>query len=303
MHQAHPTPGGSISPLAHENLPFKASATSGQLGWVGLAAARFSDVPDSAVDLPPLTHHTLIVFIRPPTGLELQYEGVRRHSPPPAGWVCAVPAGTPVLWRWRGTKDSLHVHLEPALVSRVAAEVFEIDDARIPVSSLDGIDLPQLRAALLAVGDELATDAGGRLAAESLSHLLAVYLIRAVAAERRPPAREFDGPLPRTKLRAAVEYVEEHLDSSLTLSRIAAAAHLSPYHFARQFKAATGLPPHRYIVARRIERAQTLLRADGLPLAEVAAIVGFSDQSQFTRHFRLAVGVTPGRFRKSARNA
>lgn len=74
--------------------------------------------------------------------------------------------------------------------------------------------------------------------------------------------------------------------------------------FARQFKTTTGLPPHQYVIARRVERAQQLLRGDGdLGLAEVALRVGFSDQSQFSFHFRRIVGVTPRQFRISARIA
>jgi AraC family transcriptional regulator len=85
---------------------------------------------------------------------------------------------------------------------------------------------------------------------------------------------------------------------------MAAAARLSPYHFARQFKAATGLPPHQYVIARRVERARQLLQGgDDFSLAEVAAHVGFSDQSQFTHHFKRLVGVTPGQFRTPARIA
>ena len=85
---------------------------------------------------------------------------------------------------------------------------------------------------------------------------------------------------------------------------MAAAAHLSVYHFARQFKAATGLPPHQYVVMRRVERAKQLLQGgDDLSLAEVAACAGFSDQSQFTHHFKRIVGVTPGQFRTPARIA
>jgi AraC family transcriptional regulator len=83
---------------------------------------------------------------------------------------------------------------------------------------------------------------------------------------------------------------------------MAAVARLSPYHFARQFKAATGLPPHQYVLARRVERAQELLQGGGdSSLAEVAARAGFADQSQFNYHFKRLVGVTPGRFRTPAR--
>ena len=79
---------------------------------------------------------------------------------------------------------------------------------------------------------------------------------------------------------------------------MAAVARLSPYHFARQFKAATGLPPHQYVIARRVERAKQLLQAGtGHSITEVAARARFSDQSQFSRHFKRLVGVSPGRFR------
>jgi AraC-like DNA-binding protein len=66
------------------------------------------------------------------------------------------------------------------------------------------------------------------------------------------------------------EYIEEHLDAWPTLEQMAAAAHLSAYRFARQLKAATGLPPHQHVIARRVERAKLLLQGD-LSLAEVAA--------------------------------
>jgi AraC family transcriptional regulator len=86
--------------------------------------------------------------------------------------------------------------------------------------------------------------------------------------------------------------------------RIMAAAHLSAYHFARQFQAATGMPPHQYVLARRVARAQQLLQPGGdLSLAQVGARAGFSDQSQFSHHFKRLVGVSPRRFRKSARIA
>jgi AraC family transcriptional regulator len=78
---------------------------------------------------------------------------------------------------------------------------------------------------------------------------------------------------------------------------LAAVVGLNPYHFGRQFKAATGLPPHQYVILRRVERAKLLLQAGpGLSLAKVALRAGFSDQSQFSRHFKRFVGVTPKRF-------
>ena len=145
--------------------------------------------------------------------------------------------------------------------------------------------------------------AGGPLAAESLANVLAVHLIRHLVAPRRFE-RGRDGTLPRGRLRAVVEYIEEHLDAGSSLEELAAVARLSAYHFARQFKAATGLPPHEYVIARRVERARQFLQGGGdLSLAEVGAQAGFSDQSQFTHHFKRLVGVTPGQFRTPARIA
>jgi AraC family transcriptional regulator len=196
----------------------------------------------------------------------------------------------------------LAIYLESGLVAQVAAEAFDLDPARLLVPPLDALDLPHLRAAIGAVGAELtAGGAGGRLAAESLANVLAVHLIRHVLAPRQPTRRR-DGTLPRAKLRAVVEYIEEHLDASPSLGQLAAVARLSPYYFARQFKRATGLPPHQYVIARRVERARLLLQGE-LSLVEVAFRAGFCDQSQFSHHFKRLVGVTPRQFRMSARIA
>ena len=304
MRQQEQGRGDWIGPLDWRKIiPFEPAASSDRLGWAGLDAARYRTSPAFELDLPGITHHRLVLFVRPPEELNLRYEGVKRHVPPPAGSISVVPAGSPTLWHWSGREDTIHICLEPGLVARVAAEAFGLDPARLTVPPLDGLDLPHLRAAMWAVDAELtAGGAGGSLAAESLANVLAVYLIRRVLAHHRPERRP-DGALPRGKLRAVVEYIEEHLDVSLSLGQMAAVAHLSVYHFARQFKAATGLPPHQFVIMRRVERAKQLLRGGDLSLAEVAAHAGFSGQSVFCHHFKRLVGVTPRQFRRSARIA
>src|SRR5262249_34242101 len=132
---------------------------------------------------------------------------------------------------------------------------------------------------------------------------LAVHLIRHVLAPRSP-ARGRDGTLPRGRLRAVVEYVEEHLDAGPSLEQLAAVARLSAYHFARQFKAATGLPPHQFVILRRVERAKPPLDAGtDVALGEVPLRAGFAAQSQFPPHSKRLVGVTPGRFGTPSRTA
>jgi AraC family transcriptional regulator len=146
-----------------------------------------------------------------------------------------------------------------------------------------------------AVDAELTTGRpGGRLAAEALANVLAVQLLRHDLAPRRPD-RARDGVLPRGRLRAVIAYIEEHLDTGPSLEQMATAARLSAYHFARQFRAATGLPPYQFVLARRVDRAKRLLQGgdSSSSLAQVAARAGFSDQSQFTRHFKRLASVVP----------
>src|SRR5262245_34925694 len=293
----------SIEPLDWFRLlpPEHGTASSDRLGWVGLEAGRCRATPAFELNLPALTHHRLFLFARPPEELDLRYEGVKRTVPPPAGSVSLLPAGSPGRVRSSGCKDELHLFLEPGLVSRVAAEAFDLDPARLTVPPLDGLDLPQLRVPMLAVGAELTAGAGGPLAAESLATVLAVHVIRHVLTPRQP-ARRRAGTLPRAKLRAVVAYIEEHLDGSPSLEQMAAVARLSPNYLVSQFKRATGLPPHQYVILRRVERARQLLQTGTeLSLAEVAAHAGFSDQSQFSHHFKRLVGVTPAQFRPRLR--
>jgi AraC family transcriptional regulator len=285
-------------------LPFQPCAVSDELGWAGLDAARYCHVPGAEIDLPPLTHHSLILMTRPPEEFIQLYDGVDRHVPPAAGSISLVPAGRPARYRWRGFKDSLHICLEPGLVAQVAAETFDLDPGRLQIPALDGLNLAEIRAAMWAIDAELsAAGAGGQVAAECLAHVLAVQLIRH-AVSPRPLARGPDGPLAPGRLRAVVEYIEEHLDANPSLGQMAAIARLSPYYFARLFKGATGLPPHEYLIGRRVERAKQLLQAGSdLSLAEVAGHAGFSDQSKLSQHFKRLVGLTPGQFRTVARIA
>jgi AraC family transcriptional regulator len=282
--------------------PVIPEATSHNLGWVGLQAVRYRDSATNEIHLPSLSQDLLVLITKPPAEMNLRYEGVKRETPPPVGSVMVIPVGSSVTCRWRGAEDALHIYLDPMLIARVATTSFERDLSRTVVPPLDGLILPELRTTMLAVDAELrAGGVGGPLIIESLANVLAVHLIRHIFGLRRLATRT-DGVLPRRKLSTIVDYIMANLNGSPTLEQMAALVHLSPDHFTRQFKAATGLPPHQFLITRRVERAQQLLRGrGGVSLAEVAIGVGFSDQSQFSFHFKRIVGVTPGQFRASAK--
>lgn len=108
--------------------------------------------------------------------------------------------------------------------------------------------------------------------------------------------RWLDGKL-RTE--TVTEYITEHLHQDVKLIELAAIAQMSPYHFLRLFKQSMGLTPHQYILQRRIEKAKCLLQHSKLSIAEVAANVGFCDQSHFTRYFKRIIGVTPKQLRQA----
>jgi AraC family transcriptional regulator len=281
----------------HKVIP---NATSHNLGWIGLQAVRYWDNPTNEIHVPPLSQHLLILITRPPTEINLRYEGVKTDIPPPAGSIMAMPVGSVTEWRWRGTTNPFHIYLDPKLIAQVATTSFELDLSRTALPPLDAFIVPELRTTMLAVDAELASGGvGGPLMIESLANILAVHLIRHICGLRRPATRR-DGVLPRRKLATIVDYLMANLDGSPTLEQMAALVDLSPYHFARQFKAATGLPPHQFLIARRVEQAQQLLCGRGrLSLSDAAIRVGFSDQSQLSLHFKRIVGVTPGQFRAS----
>ncbi|AZC25470.1 MULTISPECIES: AraC family transcriptional regulator [Pseudomonas] len=96
----------------------------------------------------------------------------------------------------------------------------------------------------------------------------------------------------------AKELLREQLAAPPSLEELAAAVNLSPFHFARVFRHATGIPPHTWLMQQRIAKARALLREGCLPL-EVATQLGFADQSHLSRQFKQVYGVAPAAYRSA----
>lgn len=150
---------------------------------------------------------------------------------------------------------------------------------------------------------QVASAAGGmsRLATELLANALAVHLLERYAVFGQPePGREAPDGLPPSKLRRTIAHIQAHLEHELSLATLAAVAQMSPAHFARLFKQATGQTPHQYVMRCRIERAQQLLVETDMSLSDIGHQVGCADQSHFTALFRRCVATTPTAYRRAA---
>lgn len=182
------------------------------------------------------------------------------------------------------------------LASRIIAEYSNGKDVElIPgqvQASAKGLSLAQ------AVRDFFADrHVGGALYLESLATLIVEHIIRHRSNVSGQLKRVPDF-LALNKLKTAIEYIQDNLQSELSLDGIAGVVGLSPYYFAHTFKATTGIPPYQYVRQSRVERAKTLLRDRSLSIAEIAYEAGFGNQSHMTTVFRKTLQVTPNAYRQ-----
>lgn len=209
------------------------------------------------------------------------------------GDVIIIPAQTVHSAHWNHEHTYLALWLTPerikqSLGDEVAGQSVEVLPQFItPDASLYGIGL--------ALKGELEVPGlGGPLYTDSLITALSAHLLRNYCDLG---TRQFTPSvcLLQYKLDPVLDYIHKHLNQNLSLAELAAIAQISPNYFLTQFKQATGLTPHQYVIHRRIESAKGLL-VKRMAIAEVAYTMGFSHQSHFTRHFKRQVGVTPKQF-------
>ena len=125
--------------------------------------------------------------------------------------------------------------------------------------------------------------------------LLLDLLTQLLARHAQDP---FQAPTPKKARRAVAEvrdYIIEFHSRNISLQELARLVNLSQFHLTRVFAATVGMPPHAFQTQVRIAQAKKLIR-DGLPLADVAALTGFADQSHFIRHFKRLMKITPGEY-------
>ena len=194
---------------------------------------------------------------------------------------------------------SLHFYMPRAALNAIAddANAPRIGDLSYkPGAGVDDVMISSLRSTMLLA---LANP-------EQVSQLFVDQVMLAVGMHvaqtyggMRPLSPRVRGGLAPWQVRRAKEILGAHLDGGIPLQEVARECHLSMSHFSRQFHRTTGLPPHKWLLTRRIEVAKEKLGDRRLSLSDVAVACGFADHSHLTRVFTRQVGVSPSTWRRA----
>jgi|SRR5215472_724579 len=205
--------------------------------------------------------------------------------------------GARVSCLFRGAHELLHLHVPNALIEEYDRTVPNASAPQFAKNALRKDQMVERLARALLAGEQI----GGALGGHYAGCISAAIVMRLLTSAERvaPQARPRIAELARWRLRRAIEFVETNLANPISTSDISTAAGLTRMHFAAQFKAATGLRPHEYLLRRRVERAQEMLVQTGMSVVDVALSVGFQSQSHFTVVFNRFVGRPPHAWRQS----
>ena len=202
---------------------------------------------------------------------------------------------------WRGELSFTSVMLPAGLLGAAAVDL-DVDPAAVGVDERHGVRDELVSSCVRALAQEVASGGqGGRVYAEQLLHTIALHLIARHASARRSATRATGGLAPRLVARVT-EYIEAYLASAISLHDLAAVAGLSTWHFARQFRRATGKTPAAHVRDVRLARARDLLAQPASThwsVGEVAAAVGYTAAAAFSTAFRRAYGISPRELRRA----
>jgi AraC family transcriptional regulator len=223
--------------------------------------------------------------------------GKRNHLSVSAPCVAFVPA-TAQLAAPRDDPQGLVITLDSHTLKSKLRQVFGSAPRELPVwfQAWD----PFLRAAadtLISLSQTAAVEVG---CLEAFADAIALHI--SYHYSRNTHASDPEVPIEQQKLARIDIYISEHITENIRVEHLAALVHMSPSHFARAFKKATGSPPHFYLTTERLTLAKWMLSSSQVPLVDVAARTGFQTQQHFTEVFHRYTGMTPRAFRLAARS-
>src|SRR3984893_17112521 len=197
------------------------------------------------------------------------------------GTVHVTEPAVPVCCLFRGPYDVLHLHVPNNLIAEYARDMIGQ-----PMAVLCSNGIPRKDITVDALSRALleADRVGGSIGQLYADCIGVAIIARLLASAKRLGTAERPkvGELWRLRRKRALDYFEAQLGKPVSLADVASSAGLTRMHFAAQFRAATGMRPHEYLLRRRIERAQEMLAGTGMALVEIALSVGFQTQSHFT---------------------
>lgn len=242
-------------------------------------------------------HHTLSVYLQ--GGHDTHLVDTPRRTGHP-GCHCVLPAEHESRWRIAGPLRFVHLYLSADAWADRAVRLLDAEPRALTLEQrIFGED-----AHLAGWAQRVAAldwqDPAERLRIDVLSEAALDHLVLQAARPRqRDHASAARGGLSSPARRRVLDYIDTHLDSAgLTLSRLAAQAHLSEFHFARMFRASMDCSVHDWVAARRLARARQLLQDGTLPQADVAAACGYASASHLSQRIKAATGLTPGQLRR-----
>ena len=277
------------------NPPSKVMLSSAATNWCSLIVEEHR-IPYLELNGSKFVHNVVGVNLGKPVPAEVKTSGRFRRILNQTGSISLFPSHQPYYARMNPGKNdfahALYLVAEPVLVNEAARDLGIHPDS-VELVAQHGIIDPVLLHIAMALRDGLRVGrAEDAMYGESLSLALAVHLLRRYAAVPADLQR-LRGGLSQEKLKLAVEYIQDQLESGLSVSGIARAVHMSPFHFARLFKQSTGKSPYQYVVHARARRAKELLMSGKFSILEIAHRLGFADQSHLTRQLKDVFGATP----------
>jgi AraC family transcriptional regulator len=259
-------------------------------GWRGLEA-EFIRIPAGVSQVPGSPWHRLGIHFGRSVNADCRCDGRHLRRVQAHGDIDIVPMGLGGVWEDDAECTILRLRVAPELVGRASNDLGANADGRKLVPRFQLRD-PRIEAIGWAIKAELEAEMpSDPLYAESLGLALATRLLQTDGA---PPFRHGPGRmLSAARRRALLDFIDLNLDRSLSLADLAEVAGCGVSHLKTLFRNAFGLPPHQFVIRRRVERARVLLLSGEMAISEVAAEVGFADQSHLSRHMRKLIGETP----------
>lgn len=215
-----------------------------------------------------------------------------------SGQVLILGPQTPYYVEWPDASPRFNiVAIEKSAVDRIITEACTYPPGKL--RGAFGVRDKVIRQLAQAWFDEIAQCGEcGRLFMDGLATAIVTHVYRTYADAAFPKITK-GGLTPRDAKRV-LSYIETNMHQDIGLAELASSVSLSAHYFTAAFKSTLGMPPYRYLLHRRVDRAKELLLTAKLPAAKIAEEVGFSSQSQFTTNFRKIVGKTPARYRRDA---